>query len=91
MKIWNINGTLYSTQRGVPTNFLASRSRLVLVLCFIIDLSLGQVPLLRNYRSALVMQITFLDKQIKGHFKKIISQPTFHRMQPLNLETITQS
>ena len=52
---------------------------------------MGQVPLLRNYRSALVMQINFPDKQIKGHFKKIISQPTFHRMQPLNLETINQS
>ena len=58
---------------------------------FIIDLSLGQLPLLRNYRSALLMQITFPSEQIKGHFKKIISQPTFHRMQPFNLETINQS
>ena len=30
----NINGTLYSTQRRVPTNFIALRSRLVLVLVF---------------------------------------------------------
>ena len=52
---------------------------------------MGQVPLLRNYRSALVMQVTFPDKQIKGLFKKIVSQPTFHRMQLLNLETINQS
>ena len=27
-----VNGTLYSTQRRVPTNFIALRSRLVLVL-----------------------------------------------------------
>ena len=33
------------------------------------------------------MQITFPSEQIKGHFKKMISQPTYHRMQPLNLET----
>ena len=31
-EFWNINGTLYSTQRRVPTNFIALRSRLVLVL-----------------------------------------------------------
>ena len=37
---------------------------------FIIDLSLGQVPLLRNYRPVLIMQITFPPEQIKGHFKK---------------------
>ena len=59
--------------------------------CFIIDLSLGQLPLLRNYHSALLMQITFPSEQIKSHFKKMISQPTYHRMQPLNLETINQS
>ena len=31
-EFWNINGTLYTTQRRVPTNFIALRSRLVLVL-----------------------------------------------------------
>ena len=30
----NINGTLHGTQRRVPTNFIALRSRLVLVLLF---------------------------------------------------------
>ena len=84
-EFWNINGTLHGTQRRVPTNFIALRSRHH-------RLESGSaVPLLRNYRSALVMQITFPAEQIKGHFKKIISQPTFYRMQPLNLETINQS
>ena len=85
-EFWNLNGTLYTTQR-VPTNFIALRSRLV----FIVEQSLGRVPLLHNSSSALVMQITFPAKQIKGHFKKFICQPTFHRMQPLNTETINQS
>ena len=49
------------------------------------------MPLLRNYRSALVMQITFPAEQVKGDFQKVISQPTFHRMQPLNIETINES
>ena len=31
-EFWIINGTLCSTQRRVPTNFVALRSRLVLVL-----------------------------------------------------------
>ena len=31
-EFWIINGTLCSTQRRVPTNFMALRSRLVLVL-----------------------------------------------------------
>ena len=31
-EFWNINGTLYTTQRRVPTNFTALRSRLVLEL-----------------------------------------------------------
>ena len=31
-EFWNINGTLHGTQRRVPTNFIALRSRLVLVL-----------------------------------------------------------
>ena len=37
---------------------------------FIKDLSLGQVPLLRNYRSALVIQITFLLSKLKVILKK---------------------
>ena len=37
------------------------------------------------------MQINFPDKQIKDHLKKIISELNFHRMQPLNIETINQS
>ena len=52
---------------------------------------LNQVPFLHNYSSVLVMQITFPAEQIKGHFKKCISQPTFHRIQPLNNKTINQS
>ena len=31
-EFWNINGILYSTRVRVPTNFIALRSRLVLVL-----------------------------------------------------------
>ena len=90
-EFWNINGTLYSTQRGVPTNFIALRSRLVLVLLFYHRLESGsgatfaKLPFSSSYANY------FSDRQIKGHFKNIISQPTFHRMQPLNLESINQS
>ena len=31
-EFWNINGALHGTQRRVPTNFIALRSRLILVL-----------------------------------------------------------
>ena len=37
------------------------------------------------------MQIIFPAEQIKGHFKKLLSQPTFHRIQPLYHETVNQS
>ena len=89
-EFWNINGTLHGTQRRVPTNFIALRSRLVLVLLIYHRLESGSGATFAK-GSALVMQITFPAEQIKGHFQKIISQPTLHRMQPLNIETINES
>ena len=54
------------------------------------SLESGSGATFANYRLALVMQITFPAEQIKGHFKNIISQPTFHRIQPLNFDTVNQ-
>ena len=92
-EFWNINGTLYSTQRRMPTNFIALRSRLVLVLLIYHRFESGSGATFAKlpFSSSCANYFKFPSKQIKGHFKTIISQPTFQRMQPLNLETINQS
>ena len=75
----------------MPTNFIALRSRLVLVILIYHRLESGSGATFAKLPSNSSYAIAFLAKQIKGHLKKNISQPTFHRMQPLNLETNNQS
>ena len=59
-EFWNLNGTLYTTQR-VPTNFIALRSRLV----FIVEQSLGRCHFCTIPLQHQLCKLLFLPSKLK--------------------------